>query len=95
MSIFDIDSVITEDYLINLGFERCLESHHQLYHIRGYKTRNGVTIRYYMSHPHKSNICQICRCYQVNARNSRKKVLFETRCIDRIELMSVIKDYLK
>ena len=56
MSIFDTDSIITEDYLLKNGFIKAEQSPYNLYKIGVNQNKRRLLFQYYLDHPKQKNM---------------------------------------
>ena len=91
MSVFDTDSIITEDYLLKNGFIKAEQSPYKLYNIRMNQNKRRLHFQYYLDHPKKKNILIACRPVFNGYRTKWKKIA-EVRVTEVFDMNLIIKE---
>lgn len=91
MSVFDTDSIITEDYLLKNGFIKAEQSPYKLYNIRMNQNKRRLHFQYYLDHPKKKNMLIACRPVFNGYRTKWKKIA-EARVLDVFDMNIIIKE---
>ena len=93
MSIFDTDSIITEDYLLKNGFTKAEQSPYNLYHIRMNQNKRRLHFQYYLDHPKKKkkNMLIVSKPVFKGCRTRWKKIT-EVRVLDVFDMNIIINE---
>ena len=91
MGVFDTDSQINVDYLIQKGFNREEQSPHDLYTIRMNQNKRRLHFQYYLNHPKKKNMLIANKPVFKGYRMRWKKVA-EVRVTDIFDMNIILEE---
>ena len=91
MSIFDINSLITKDYLLSKGFTKEEQSPYSLYTIRMNQNKRRLHFQYYLDHPKKKNML-IANKPVFNGYRTKWKKIAEVRVSDVFDMNLILEE---